>query len=451
MGSAGPVIAAMLVPLLAFGPSCAAQPDLIVRSDRGEMVTVDLRQVRPVEYSKDDLQVAMGLFAEHLAAVIQRQEGRLRVRFASTDPMVEGYLAWCGRRDSPGDCLDLLDASSPGLSNDAKRSIAVRTALGTALQEVADAVRKVDPVKVEALMLIWFAVYFASLLAPDVTVTKALGVVMSANMIAFLGWDGFRSFILGYRDMAKAADAAQTFGQLHEAGRAYGNRMGPSMVRIVTALVTLGLSVATGMATPPVTSLPGGAQAAANAQTQGFHLAAVSGGSVTVSTSGAVTLVVAAQAMAAEKGGGTTDQQKPGVKVAGTAEAPSARTTRLTPLKRFEIDRYGRFNATCRVGDELCGHEVLQNSWLRQHGYATKRGADASRDNPAIAVDQPLHDRIAVEQRKLGLFERERLAKMSPEENIQLNAQAMRTAGVPEASIRAVVEEALRYAASLAR
>ena len=65
----------------------------------------------------------MGLLAEHVAAVIQRQGGELRVRLASRDPMVEAYLGWCERRDSPGDCLDLLDTSSPGLSSSAKRSI----------------------------------------------------------------------------------------------------------------------------------------------------------------------------------------------------------------------------------------------------------------------------------------------------------------------------------------
>jgi len=304
LGSHTRVIAALLVPLLVLGPSCAARSDLIVRTDRGEAVKVDLENVHPVEYDKADLQVAMGLLAEHVAAVIQRQGGKLRVRLVSRDPMVEAYLGWCERRDSPGDCLDVLDASSPGLSSSAKRSIALRMALGTALQEVAEAVRKVDPVKVEALMLVWFAIYLASFVAPDVTVTKALNVIMTANMIAFLGWDGFRSFILGYCDMAKAADAAQTFSQLDDAGRAFGRRMGPSMVRIVTALVTLGLSAATGMATPPpVTSLPGGAQAVANAGAQGFRLSAVSGGSVSISSSGLVTLVLAAQATVPERGG----------------------------------------------------------------------------------------------------------------------------------------------------
>jgi hypothetical protein len=131
--------------------SGCAGPHLVVRTDRGQAVPVDLPKVQPVEYGKAELQEAMGLFADHVAAVIQSREGRLRLQLASSDPMTKAYLAWCDRRNAPGDCLELLDGKSPGISNDGKRSIAVRMALGTALEEVASTVRHVDPMKVEAL------------------------------------------------------------------------------------------------------------------------------------------------------------------------------------------------------------------------------------------------------------------------------------------------------------
>jgi len=297
------LLVGVLIGLLAGG-GCAP-PGLIVRTDRGQAVTVDLQKVRPVEYRKEDLQAAMEIFAEHVAEVIQHQAPKLRVRLVSSDPMTEAYLAWCDRRNAPGDCLELLDARSPGISNDGKRSIAVRMAFGTALEEVAGVVRHVDPMKVEALLLIWFTIYFASFVFPDATITKALAFVMSASMVAFLGWDGFRTFVLGYRDMCQAADAAQTFAALYDAGRAFGNRMGPSMVRIVTALVTLGLSSATGMSVP-VTRLPGGGQAVANAEAMGFRLGAVSSGSVSVSATGTISLVFANEATIAGRGGAQT-------------------------------------------------------------------------------------------------------------------------------------------------
>jgi hypothetical protein len=420
-----------------FVSSGCAGPRLIVQNARGQEARVDLSKVQPVKYDKKDLQEAVEPYSELIAGLVRQHDGQLRLRLTSAAiggagtadlAFVDEYLTWCQHRGEPGDCLDVRDPRMPGLTVDAKRAIALRMAFSSALREVAEVVRGINPIKVEALMLASFGIYLAPIVFPD-PITKALSVIMTANLIAFVGWIGFHNIIQGYREMRKDAEAAENFGQLQEAGRRYGSRMGPSMVRIVTALVTWGLGAAAGVGRP-ATGLPGGALAAVNAEAQGFRLAAVSGGSVTVSSSGTVTLVLTAQATNPEGGGG----------------AP-----RLGPLKRFEIDKYGRFNAGCRVGDELCGHEVLQNSWLREHGHAARRGADASRDNPAIAVDRPLHDRIAVEQRKLGLFEKENLAKMSAEENIRLNAQAMKAAGVPEASIRAVAEEARRYAASLPR
>src|SRR4051794_34896831 len=108
------LIVGVLIGLLAGG-GCAP-PGLVVRTDRGQAVMVDLPSVRPVEYGEAELREAMGVFADHVASVIQSRDGRLRVRLASSDPIVEGYLAWCGRRDAPGDCLELLDGKSAGLS-----------------------------------------------------------------------------------------------------------------------------------------------------------------------------------------------------------------------------------------------------------------------------------------------------------------------------------------------
>lgn len=114
--------------------SGCAGPHLVVRTDRGQAVMVDLQSVRPVEYGEAEFRAAMDVFAGHLAGVIQSGEGRLRVRLASSDPMTGEYLAWCDRRNSPGDCLELLGGKSPGLSNDGKRSIAVRMASGRRLR-----------------------------------------------------------------------------------------------------------------------------------------------------------------------------------------------------------------------------------------------------------------------------------------------------------------------------
>jgi hypothetical protein len=284
----------ILIALLSGG-GCA-RPGLTVRSERG-ISPADLQRVRQVEYAEEDLKEAVAPYAGHLAWVARQQESRLRLRLASdwatpADPaqraLVDAYLGWCAGRGGAGDCLEVI----------------------------------------------WFTGYLATLLLPEV-VTKVLFVLMTTNLIAFLGFDGFHNILEGYRVMRDEAAAAQTFEKLQEAGERYGRRMGPSVVRIVTALVTWGLSSATGMARP-VSGLPGAAQAAANARAQGFELAAVNGGSATVSATGAVTLVLAAQATMPEiSGPAEANVQEPiGRKL--------SRNERLTQQKNERIDEYLR-------------------------------------------------------------------------------------------------------------
>lgn len=374
------VLVGLLVGLLASAGGCAG-PGLVVRSERGEAARLDLSKVCPVEYAKTDLQEAVSLFAEHLARVVKEREGQLHVHLASADARVEAYLGWCSRRGTPGDCLGLLDARTPDLSVGAMHTIAVREALAYGLQEAAEVVRTIDPVKVEALMVIWFTIYLASLVFPDVTVTKALNVLMTANLIAFLGWDGFRNIIQGYRDMSKEVDRARTFQEVQVAGERYGRRMGASMVRIVTALATWGLSASTGVVRP-VTQLPGGAQAVANAQAQGIRLAAVTGGSVSVSASGTVTLVVAAEALSGPESASRPLAEQPTQTSQSTLVAKvksqlwryprviDPRTGRPIP---FPAGQLKRVPVQQRVAWGNAERGAFIREW-HERGYATPRG-----------------------------------------------------------------------------
>ena len=132
-------------------------------------------------------------------------------------------------------------------------------------------------------------------------------------------------------------------------------------------------------------------------------------------------------------------------------DTPPLRSGR-TALGEFDIDRYGSFGSRARSGDELAGHEMLQNAWLREHGHVRSRGAGtASRDNPAVALTKEMHDQVGIEQRRLGLFDRSRLRGMSAEENIALNAEAMRSAGVPEHVVQTLQKEAQQHASTAAR
>jgi RHS repeat-associated protein len=118
-------------------------------------------------------------------------------------------------------------------------------------------------------------------------------------------------------------------------------------------------------------------------------------------------------------------------------------------LKEFDIERYGSFNIPSRSGDGLAGHEVLQNAWLEANRGAQRGKGAMSRNNPAVALTDDLHDAVTAEQRALGLLDKNRLRGMSAADNIALNAEAMRRAEVPEHVIQAITKEATDYAASL--
>lgn len=300
--------------------SGCAGPHLVVRTDRGEVAHGDpSKPLIPLQYNEEDLHEAVEPYTDLLASLVRHHDGQLRLRLASAMVLgadaaerqfLEEYQGWCEvTRGQHGDCLGQQDPNMPGLTVDGKRGIALRMAFSKALREAADVVRGVDPVKVEALMLAWFAFYLFTLVAPE-PVTKVLDVLLTANLIGFLGWDGFHSVLQGYIDLRKEAAEAKDFAALHEAGLKYGSRLGGSMVRIVTALITWGIGAAAGMGRPS-TELPGGDVAAWNARAQGFELAAVSGGSVAVSSGGTVTLTVAAVATRPEHAGSAPEEEAP--------------------------------------------------------------------------------------------------------------------------------------------
>ncbi|WP_284269092.1 eCIS core domain-containing protein [Bradyrhizobium iriomotense] len=116
-------------------------------------------------------------------------------------------------------------------------------------------------------------------------------------------------------------------------------------------------------------------------------------------------------------------------------------------LGQYGIDEYGTYSN--RPGDKFAGHEMLQNLWLEVKGYGERLKTAASRKNPAVALSHDEHVAVGREQRDLGLFDRDKLAKMSAEEVIKQNALAMRRAGIPEDVIAILEREALRYAATL--
>jgi hypothetical protein len=127
---------------------------------------------------------------------------------------------------------------------------------------------------------------------------------------------------------------------------------------------------------------------------------------------------------------------------------PSPYQSGKTPLREGDIDRYGGFNTKSRVGDSLEGHEVIQNAYLKAIGEIEERGVgEISRGNPSLAVSEELHGRIDAAQRALGLWDRANLARLSDQEIINKNIQALEIAGVEPTQVEIIRREATRYAA----
>src|SRR5262249_6968135 len=153
-------------------------PQLVVRNERGDVARGDpSKQFIQVEYDREDVREAVEPYAPLLASLIRQHDGQLHLRLASavtggTDAadreFLDAYLSWCeATRGQHGDCLDARDPNMPGLTVDGKRAVALRMAFSGAMREAAEVVRGVDPLKVEALMLVWFAFYLFTLVAPE--------------------------------------------------------------------------------------------------------------------------------------------------------------------------------------------------------------------------------------------------------------------------------------------
>lgn len=124
-----------------------------------------------------------------------------------------------------------------------------------------------------------------------------------------------------------------------------------------------------------------------------------------------------------------------------------ALTPGKSPLGQYGIDKYGSY--ANRPKDKLAGHEMLQNLWLEVKGFGERLDSAASRNNPAVALTNADHAAVGREQSALGLLDRAKVAAMTALENIELNAQAMKNAGIPPEVTEALRKEALRHAATL--
>src|SRR5262249_4850426 len=91
------------------------------------------------------------------------------------------------------------------------------------------------------------------------------------------------------------------------------------------------------------------------------------------------------------------------------------------PIRSRELTTMQDFKNRSVVGDNLAGHELWQHANLREQGLATSRlSTSASRENPVIALDQGVHQRVTAAQSAFDA------ATQTPMQNIAANAKILR-------------------------
>src|SRR6185295_11183864 len=277
--------AALLIPLLAFGPACVKAPRQIrLQSGKDEMIVTPQR-APPLEVSEVDFKRALVRLSQdpELIAFLKRPKDTslqlVRTSFASDDAFVSGYRNLCVTRGKPADCLSLLqdgvfDADD---RETVATSIAFHSILGGVAQELG---RTVDPDRVYTMVTSAMVGFMIMLAFPD-PVTKILLAALALAAIVYLGWDTFDSIRFGWLALKRHCAAATNFADIQGAGQQFGTIIGENVGRIVVMLVIAAMGASVGSFTARLSSLPGFARAAQMFQLRlGLSFAAVADGQV---------------------------------------------------------------------------------------------------------------------------------------------------------------------------
>ncbi|WP_338268974.1 AHH domain-containing protein [Corallococcus caeni] len=233
-----------------------------------------------------------------LVSVEEPTRARLLVDDADRE-LASAYGRWCQRKQTPGDCLQLLETGTT-LDEDGRRSLAFAIALDSVWDETSEAlVGMTDQRAVLTTIVATGTMYLALWLMPE-PVSKGVAATMTACLIAYLGIDTVWNLIQGWIELSEQARMARTFDELRDAGEEYGEVMGKNAARafVMLALAAVGSTAETFAA--KVATLPGSGQASlVAAEVGGFRLgAAAQVESAAVSSAGVITLVLAPNAVA---------------------------------------------------------------------------------------------------------------------------------------------------------
>lgn len=282
MGPHVRVIAAVLIPLLALTPSCAA-PRQEVRlqfQDREVVFTVPAGGGTPIAIPEPEL---WGSFRTAARAVVVHPdplaaaeeafdvaeasgsyryyarsgrlvpENGLEIAEGSAERLTREYLEWCGgTRLGGGDCLHLLGHTA-GLSLHGRYVVTLVMSMTASFGPMLDSLREfADPNAVAVMLASAVAMYLVLLLVPE-PISKLISLTLTGTLIGYLGLTAFWDLVYGWRALARTVDAATDFSQLRGAAHDFGKVLGPQIGQLLILLVShsLGKGIAAKGATIP--------------------------------------------------------------------------------------------------------------------------------------------------------------------------------------------------------
>jgi hypothetical protein len=140
------------------------------------------------------------------------------------------------------------------------------------------------------MLSLMFLGMIVELLSPE-PVSKAIFVLSATSLIAYVGVDVFNNVVKGFTAMLDELGRAEDFAAVRAAGVRYGQRIGPTVGRIVVMVATYGLAKFAGLFKGSIPDLPGGSRAAALAEAQGFKLSEAAGArSIALGADGSVVI-----------------------------------------------------------------------------------------------------------------------------------------------------------------
>ncbi|MCY1046731.1 AHH domain-containing protein [Corallococcus sp. bb12-1] len=324
---------AVAVVMVLLGTGCSAARVVRLDTGRGAPVVHSPRmETAPVALEEDAFTEAVKTLAEDAPVSVRPREeayrlfagsfslkaysrvrGRLGLVSVEEPPglrlMVEedgaeaelarAYGRWCGRKQRPGDCLQLLKVG-PRLDEDARRTLAFAIALDSVWEETEEAlVGMTNREAVLATIVATGTVYLCLWALPE-PVSKGVAAVMTVVLIGYLGIDTVLDLIRGWRVLSEQVRVARSFDEVRDAGEQYGEVLGENAARAFVMLATAAVGSTAQTLAAKVPMLPGSGQAAVVAAEQaGVRLGAVARvESVAVAADGVITLALAPTAMA---------------------------------------------------------------------------------------------------------------------------------------------------------